>query len=186
MTTLKDWAIKPPTTRAELGQYRNLKIQGYRAEVHGVRIATGKIWDLDHFIPHNYLMDGFIYIRSRCIVAEVNVDVYYAANVLLSLAEKPLAPAPLPDLDSDQALFTHFHQTGELVAIFCKRQYECIFARITGVDHKSCDVRPINDQVEESDETFRLEYNKVRMVLANTHQLKYYQMYQQRCRHGES
>ncbi|MBT1712439.1 hypothetical protein KK062_29630 [Fulvivirgaceae bacterium PWU5] len=166
-----------PEFRADLGDYREIKVKGLADEVHGVRIESGEVWDLDHFIPHGLALDGFVFVRKQRIVAELNVDRYDKVDFLLSLGEMPDVPEVLPTLDHDQQLFEWVRNEGMLVMVFLPGRRESIMGRVEVVEDESCQLRLVSDELEVSEDLFEFAYNKIHVLVVGTHLLRMFDKY---------
>jgi hypothetical protein len=183
MSTTQNFIFsESPEFRAELGDYREIKIKG-ADEVHGVRIESGEVWDMDHLITHGLALDGFVFVRKQRILAELNTDRYDKVNFLLSLGEMPDVPEVSPELDSDQQLFEWLREQGMLVMVFLPGQRESIMGRVEVVGDKSCQLRLVSDELEVAEELLELAYNKLHIVVVGTHLLRMFDRYLVEMRH---
>jgi hypothetical protein len=178
MSTIQDYIItKGKEFRAELGNYREVKIKGHVDEIHGVRILTGKTWDMDHFVTHGLALDGFVFLRKQRIVAEVNVDRYDKTDFLFSLVELPDVPEVLPELDEDRQLFEWLKEQELLVMVFRAKRFESFMGRVEVVGDKCCQMRLINGELEVADELFEFAYNKMNVIVAGSQLLRMFDKY---------
>lgn len=177
MSTTQNFIFREePEFRADLGGYREIKVKG-ADEVHGVRIETGEVWDMDHLIPHGLALDGFVFVRKQRILAELNTDRYDKVDFLLFLGEWPDLPRELPMLDEDCLLFNWLCAENELVMVFLPGQRESIMGRVEIVGDKSFQMRLVSDELEVADELFEFGYNKVPVIVIGTHLLRMFDKY---------
>lgn len=162
---------------ADLGDYREIKVKGVVDEVHGVRIESGDVWDLDHLIPHGLALDGLVFVRKQNILAELNVDRYDKVNFLLSLGEMPDVPEVLPALDDDRQLYEWLRDEATLVMVFLPGQRESIMGRVEVVGDDSCQLRLVSDELEVSEDLFEFAYNKIHVLVVGTHLLRMFDRY---------
>lgn len=173
MKTVQDFIIKKGKEfRADLGNYREVKIKGMGDEVHGVRIETGDVWDMDHFIPHGLALDGFVFVRKQRILAEVNADRYDKVDFLFSLGEMPALPMVLPGLDRDRQLFLWLRDERLLVMVFLQKRHESIMGWVEVVEDTCCQVRLVNDELEVAVELYEFAYSKIHVIVVGTHLLQ--------------
>jgi hypothetical protein len=178
MSTTQNFIFREgPEFRADLGDYREIKVKGLADEVHGVRIESGDAWDMDHFIPHGLALDGFVFVRKQRILAELNVDRYDKVNFLLSLGEMPDVPEVLPALDHDQQLFEWLREERTLVMFFLPRQRESIMGRVEVVGDDSCQMRLVSDELEVLEDLFEFAYSKIHVIVVGTHLLRMFDEY---------
>jgi hypothetical protein len=163
--------------RADLGDYREIKIKGVADEVHSVRIESGKVWDLDHLISHGLALDGLVFVRKQNILAELNTDRYDKVNFLLSLGEMPDVPEVLPALDHDRQLYEWLRDEGMLVMIFLPGQRESIMGRVEAVGGDSCQLRLVSDELDVAEELFEFAYSKIHVIVVGTHLLRMFDKY---------
>jgi hypothetical protein len=162
---------------ADLGDYREITIEAVEDEVHGVRIETGEVWDMDHFIPHGLALDGFVFVRKQNILTELNVDRYDKVNFLFSLSEMPDVPEVLPALDEDRQLFTWLRDEGVLVMVFLPGACESIMGRVEVAGHTSCQLRVVSDELEVSEDLVEFAYDKIQVLVVGTHLLEMFDRY---------
>ncbi|MBT1688289.1 hypothetical protein [Dawidia soli] len=173
MSTIQDFIIKKGAEfRADLGNYREVKIKGMADELHGVRIETGNVWDMDHFIPHGLALDGFVFVRKQRILAEVNVDRYDKVDFLFSLGDMPELPVVLPGLDRDRQLFEWLRDERLLVMVFLQKRHESIMGWVEVVEDAGCQLRLVNDELEVAVELFEFAYRKIHLIVVGTHLLE--------------
>jgi hypothetical protein len=173
MSTIQDYIIKKGKEfRADLGNYREVKIKGQVDEVHGVRIETGDVWDMDHCVTHGLALDGFVFLRKQHIVAEVHVDRYAKTDFLLTLQKMPKLPEALPLLDQDRQVFEWIRDQKILVMVFRRKRLESFMGRVEVVGEKSCQLRLINDELVVAEELFEYAYNKMHVVVVGMHLLR--------------
>ncbi|MCD9014452.1 hypothetical protein [Parachryseolinea silvisoli] len=109
--------------------------------------------------------------------SELNADRYDKVNFLLSLGEMPDVPKASPELDSDQQLFEWLREQGMLVMVFLPGQRESIMGRVEVVGDKSCQLRLVSDELEVSEDLLELAYNKLHIVVVETHLLRMFDRY---------
>jgi hypothetical protein len=178
MSTIQDYIIKKGKEfRADLGNYREVKIKGQADEVHSMRIETGEVWDMDHCVTHGLALDGFVFLRKQRIVAEVNVDRYDKVDFLLSLGEMPDVPEVLPALDQDRQVFEWIRDQKILVMVFGRKRLESFMGRVEVVGEKSCQLRLINDELVVAEELFEFAYSKIHVMAVGTHLLRMFDSY---------
>jgi hypothetical protein len=166
-----------PEFRADLGDYREIKVKGIVDEVHGVRIARGEVWDMDHLIPHGLALDGFVFLRHERIIVELNADRYDKVDFLLSLAEMPDVPETLPVLDSNRELFEWLRDEGKLLMVFLPGQRDSIMGKVEAVGDQSCGMRLLNDELEVTEDLVKLTYDKIHVLVVGTHLLRMFEKY---------
>jgi hypothetical protein len=178
MAIIEDWIIKEGAEfRAELGDFREVKIKRQADALHSVRIATGKTWDMDHFVTHGLSLDGLMFLRKQSIVAEVNVDRYDKVNFVLSLGEIPDVPENLPGLDQDRELFEWFREQEVLVMVFKTQRFESFMGKVEVVGEKGCKMRLVNDELEVADELFDFPYSRMNVLVTGTNLLRLFEKY---------
>jgi hypothetical protein len=178
MSTTQNFIFREgPKFRADFGDYREIKIKGLPDELHSVRIESGRVWDMDHFIPHGLALDGFVFVRKKRILAQLNVDRYDKINFLFSLGEMPDVPDVLPALDHDRQLFEWLRDEGMLVMVFKPEYCGSTMGRVEIVGDKSCMMRLISDELEVSDDVFEFMYNKTHVLVVGTHLLQMFDRY---------
>jgi hypothetical protein len=154
--------------RAEFGEYREIKVKGMSDEVHGVRIDSGKVWDLDHFIPHTLSLDGFVLVRKQNIVAELNTDRYEKVNYLFSLGDMPEWPEVFPALDSDKELFEGILDAQKLVMLFLSGRRRSVIGLVEDVGDTTCRIRLLSDELVLSDHLIEKAYADITVVVVGT------------------
>lgn len=178
MSTKQDYIItKGKEFRADLGNYREVKIKGQEDEVHSVRIETGDVWDIDHCVTHGLALDGFVFLRKQRILAEVNVDRYDKVDFLLSLGEMPDVPEVLPALDQDRQVFEWIRDQKMLVMVYGRGRSESFIGRVEDVGKNCCHLRLINDELVVADRLFIFAYSQIHVVVVGTHLLRMFDRY---------
>jgi hypothetical protein len=163
--------------RADLGDYREIKVKGIVEGVHGVRIDSGKVWDLDHFIPHALSLDGFVIVPKQRILAKLNEDRYDKVNFLFSLGEMPEWPEVFPALDTDRQLFEWIRDERKLVMVFLQGRRHSFIGLVEGVGDKTCGIRLISDELVLADELVVQAYDKINALVVDTSLLQMFYKY---------
>jgi hypothetical protein len=163
--------------RADLGDYRELKLKGQKDEIHSVRIETGEIWDLDHGITYGLALDGFVFLRKERIVAEVNQERYDKIDFLLAFGDMPDVPDELPALDQDRQLFKWLCDRKALVMIYGSKPNESFMGKVEVVNETSCRFRLVDDELLVADEPIELVYSSVHVLVVRTHLLRIFDRY---------
>lgn len=158
--------------RADLGNYREIKVKGVLDEVHGVRIESGEVWDMDHFIPHSLTLDGFVLVRKQRILAELNTDRYDKVDFLFSLGEILEWPERFPDLDSDRKLFEWIRDEGKLVMLFLPGQRQSVIGLVEGVGDKTCGMRLLDDELVLAEDLVEQVYSNINVLVVGTNLLQ--------------
>jgi hypothetical protein len=178
MSTLQNSNFgEEPEFRADLGEYREIKVKGMVDEVHGVRIDSGEVWDIDHFIPHTLSLDGFVLVRKKSIMAELNADRYDKVNFLYSLGDMPEWPAVFPTLDSDRELFEYLRDARKLVMLFLAGRSRSVIALVERVGGETCGIRLLSDELVLADDLVGHAYATIRVVVMETELLKMFDRY---------
>ncbi|MBT1688394.1 hypothetical protein [Dawidia soli] len=98
-------------------RFRRIKIKGYKGLLDGLLVSTGRTWVLFRDNPYDYLLDGFVFVRKKFLLREVESEAVAFKREIFDLKGEFMDNYLDLNLDADRELFTYFQKTGGLVSV---------------------------------------------------------------------
>jgi hypothetical protein len=130
--------------REDMRRFRRIKIKGYKGLLDGLLVSTGRTWTLLRDNPYDYLLDGFVFVRRKFLLREVESEAVTFKREIFDLkGEFPDNYLDL-NLDADRALFAHFQKTGGLVSVARHVEHSILVGWVEEVYERSFRLRLVD------------------------------------------
>lgn len=125
-------------------RFRRIKIKGYQGLLDGLLVSTGKTWVLFRENPYDYLLDGFVFVRKKFLLREVESEAVTFKREIFDLKGEFMDNYLDLNLDADRALFTYFQKTGGLVSIARHIEHSILVGWVEEVYERSFRIRLVD------------------------------------------
>jgi hypothetical protein len=144
-------------------RFRRIKIKGYKGLLDGLLVSTGKTWTLFRDNPYDYLLDGFVFVRNKFLLREIESEAVTFKREIFDLKGEFIDNYIDLNLDADRELFSYFQRTGGLVSVARHVEHSILVGWVEEVYDRSFRIRLV-DRRGTILGTRNLSYDVVRSV----------------------